>query len=92
MRDVIALLNTKRAELLDDIARIDGAISALGGEPGRSSASAKASKGTRTRRKMSEHERKAASERMKNYWAERRRQAEARASGTTGEDGEANAG
>ena len=93
MKDVIALLNTKRAELLDDIGRIDAAISAPGGEPRRSSASAKAAKGTRTRRKMSEHERQAASERMKNYWAERRKQAEASASLTVGDEArEANPG
>ena len=86
MRDVIALLNTKRAELLDGLARIDAAISALGGDPGRSSASAKPTKGTRKRRKMSEHEKQAASERMKNYWAERRKQAEARANEATGDE------
>ena len=85
--------DTKRSELLDGIARIDAAIFTLSGEPGRLSASAKATKGPRTRRKMSEHERKAASERMRNYWAGRWQQAEARASGTAGnEAGEANAG
>ena len=93
MRDVIALLNTKRAELLDGIARIDAAISALGGDAGRSSALAKPTKGTRKRRKMSEHEKQAASERMKNYWAERRKQAEARATATAGDETrEANGG
>ena len=70
MKDVIALLNQHRAELLDDIARIDTAIAALG-EPGGSSA--KATKGTRRRRKMSKQQRQAASERMKNYWAGRRK-------------------
>ena len=94
MRDVIALLNTKRAELLDGIARIDAAISALGGDPGRSSALAQPAKGTRRkRRKMSEHEKQAASERMKNYWAERRKQAEAPANGAAGDETrEANGG
>ena len=89
MKDVIALLNTKRTELLDDIARIDAAISALGGDAGPAT-------GTRTRRKrrkMSEHEKQAASERMKNYWAERRKQAATRADGTAGDEtSEANGG
>ena len=89
MKDVIALLNTKRTELLDDIARIDAAISALGGDAGPAT-------GTRTRRKrrkLSEHEKQAASERMKNYWAERRKQAEARANATAGDETrEANGG
>ena len=92
MKDVIALLNTRRAELLDGIARIDAAISALGGDPGRSSALARPT-GTRKRRKRSEQEKQAASERMKNYWAERRKQAQARANGTAGDETrEANGG
>ncbi len=75
MQDVIALLSTQRAELLDSIARIDAAIAALGGEPGRSAA--KSAPAGRRRRPMSEDAKKAASERMKNYWAERRKQAAA---------------
>lgn len=81
MKDVVALLNTKRAELLDGIARIDAAIAALG-EP--SGSSEKAAKGTRKRRKRSEEERQATSERMKKYWAERRKQSTAAESGDAG--------
>ena len=81
MADVIALLNTKRAELLDGIARIDAAIAALGEPDG---SPAKAAKGTRRRRKMSEEEKQATSERMKKYWAERRKQTTAAASGNAG--------
>ncbi len=80
MKDVIALLQTERAELLDGVARIDAAISALGGKAGQSP-SAQASKGTRKRRNMSEAGRKATSERMKNYWAERRKQSASAESG-----------
>ena len=74
MKDVIATLQGKRAELLDSVARIDAAISALGGESGRSSPSARPA---RRRRNMSAEARKATSERMKNYWAERRKQSAA---------------
>ena len=33
MKDVIALLNDQRSELLDSVARIDAAIAALGVKP-----------------------------------------------------------
>jgi len=76
MKDVIALLQTERAELLDRVARVDAAIAALGGvKPGRAAASGTAERAPRKRRKMSADAKKAVSERMKNYWAERRRQA-----------------
>ena len=86
MKDVIALLETERAELLDRVARVDAAIAALGGKPGRSRSSAQPGKPARRRRNMSDEERKAASERMKNYWAERRKQS---AAGDAGKDGKA---
>ena len=81
MTDAIALLKAHRVELLDSIARIDAAIAALGGP---SPSSAKAARGPRRRRKMSEQERQATSERMKNYWAERRKQTPTAGSGDTG--------
>ena len=84
MKDVIALLNDQRSELLDSVARIDAAISALGGKPGRSASSPQSAKGTRKRRELSAEAKKAVSERMKNYWADRRRQAAAGASGDAG--------
>ncbi len=83
MKDVMAFLNTQRAELLDSVARIDAAIAALGA-PSRSPTAA--TQGTRRRRKRSEQERQAASERMKNYWAERRKQTTAAADGNVGAD------
>ena len=84
MKDVIAVLNTKRSELLDSVARIDAALSALGGKPSRSAPSPQPAKRTRKRRELSAEAKKAVSERMKNYWADRRRQAAAAASGDTG--------
>ena len=85
MKDVIALLETERAELLDRVARVDAAIAALvGGKPGRSRSSAQPAKPARRRRNMSDEERKAASERMKNYWAERRKQSAAGDAGKAG--------
>ena len=86
MKDVIALLETERAELLDRVARVDAAIAALGGKPGRSRSSAQPGKPARRRRNMSDEERKTASERMKNYWAERRKRS---AAGDAGTDGKA---
>ena len=84
MRDVIAVLKEQRAELLDNVARIDAAIAALGGvKSGRASASGAAERAPRKRRKMSADAKKAVSERMKNYWAERRKQT------VTGGDAEA---
>ena len=68
MKNVIALLQTERAELLDRVAKVDAAIAALGGKPGRSRSSTQPGKPARRRRNMSDEERKAASERMKNYW------------------------
>ena len=74
MRFLIALLETERAELLDGVAQIDAAIAALGGKPGRSKSLTQPAKPARRRRNMSEEARKATSERMKAYWAERRKQ------------------
>ena len=73
MKDVIALLQTERAELLDRVAKVDAAIAALGGKPERSRSLAQPAKPARRRRNMSEEARKATSERMKKYWAERRK-------------------
>ena len=80
MKDVIALLNDKRSELLDSVARIDAAIAALGVKP--SAPSRQPAK--RRRREMSAEAKKAVADRMKNYWAERRKQAEATESGDAG--------
>ena len=77
MKDVIALLNDQRSELLDSVARIDAAIVALGVKPRPSAPSRQPAK--RRRREMSAETKKAVSDRMKNYWAGRRKQA-----GTTG--------
>ena len=85
MKDVIALLETERAELLDGVAKIDAAIAALGGKPGRSRSLAQPAKPARRRRNMSEEARKATSERMKKYWAERREQSVAAESGKAAE-------
>ena len=80
MQDVIAVLREQRDRLMADVERIDTAISALSGSSGsprssRRSASAKPSGGAgRKRRKMSAAAKKAVSERMKNYWAERKKQ------------------
>ena len=74
MKDVIALLETERAELLDRVAKVDAAIAALGGKLGRSRSLAQPAKPARRRRNMSEEARKTTSERMKKYWAERRKQ------------------
>ena len=70
MKDIIALLNDQRSELLDSVARIDAAIAALGVKPP-SRTPAK-----RKRREMSAEAKQAVSDRMKNYWAERKKQAE----------------
>lgn len=75
MKDVIAVLKEQRSELVHNIERIDAAISALGGKAGRSAA---ADRGARKRRAMSADAKRAVSERMKNYWAERRKQAAAK--------------
>ena len=80
MKDVIALLNDQRSELLDSVARIDAAIVALGVKP--SAPSRQPAK--RRRREMSAEGKKAVSYRMKNYWAERRTQAEPTRSGDAG--------
>ena len=77
MKDVIALLNDQRSELLDSVARIDAAIAALGVKP--SAPSRQPAK--RRRREMSAEAKKAVSDRMKNYWAGRRKQAETTGSG-----------
>lgn len=83
MKDVIAVLREQRDRLMADVERIDTAISALTGSSGssgssrspRRSASAKPAAGAgRKRRKMSAAAKKAVSERMKNYWAERKKQ------------------
>ena len=79
MKDVIALLNDQRSELLDSVARIDAAIAALGVTPRSSAPSREPAK--RRRREMSAEAKQAASDRMKNYWAERRKQAETPGSG-----------
>ena len=76
MKDVIAVLKEQRAELLNNVARIDAAIAALGGvKAGRGAAVGAVERAPRKRRKMSADAKKAVSERMKNYWAERRKQA-----------------
>ncbi len=82
MKDVIALLETERAELLDRVAKVDAAIAALGGKPERSSA--QPAKPARRRRNISDEARKATSERMKKYWAERRKQSAAAEAGEAG--------
>ena len=79
MKDVIALLNDQRSELLDSVARIDAAIAALGVKPRSSAPSRQPAK--RGRREMSAEAKQAVSDRMKSYWAERRKQAETTSSG-----------
>ena len=79
MKDVIALLNDKRSELLDSVARIDAAIAALDVKQRPSAPSKQPAK--RRRREMSAEAKQAVSDRMKNYWAERRTQAETTSSG-----------
>ena len=79
MKDIIALLNDKRSELLDSVARIDAAIAALSVTPRPSASSRQPAK--RRRREMSAEAKQAVSDRMKNYWAERRTQAETTSSG-----------
>ena len=79
MKDVIALLNDQRSELLDSVARIDAAIAALGVKPRPAAPSRQPAK--RRRREMSTAAKQAVSDRMKNYWAERRTQAETTSSG-----------
>ena len=82
MKDVIAVLKEQRADLLNNVARIDAAIAALGGvKPGRAAAAGTGERAPRKRRKMSPDAKKAVSERMKNYWAERRKQAAAKDAG-----------
>ena len=85
MKDVIALLETERAELQDRVARVDAAIAALGGKLGRSRSLTQPAKPARRRRNMSDEARKAASERMKNYWAERRKRSAAAETEKAGE-------
>ena len=89
MKDVIALLQTERAELLDRVARIDAAIAALGGIAGRLR-SLQPTRPVRRRRNISAEARKATSERMKKYWAERREASAATESGDAA-DGETGA-
>ena len=79
MKDVIALLNDHRSELLDSVARIDAAIAALGVKPRPAAPSRQPAK--RRRREMSAEAKQAVSDRMKNYWAERRTPAETTSSG-----------
>ena len=79
MKDVIALLNDQRSELLNSVARIDAAIAALDVKPRPSAPSRQPAK--RRRREMSAEAKQAVSDRMKNYWAERRTQAETTTSG-----------
>ncbi len=82
MKDVIALLNDQRSELLDSVARIDAAIAALDVKLRPSAPSRQPAK--RRRREMSAEAKQAVSDRMKNYWAGRRTQAEATRSGDAG--------
>ncbi len=78
MKDVIAILKEQRAEMLNNVARIDAAIAALGGvRSGRGGVAGSVERAPRKRRKMSADAKRAVSERMKNYWAERRKQAAA---------------
>ena len=65
---------------LDSVARIDAAIAALGVKPPAPSRQP----AKRRRREMSAEAKKAVADRMKNYWAERRKQAEATGAGTRG--------
>ena len=81
MKDVIALLKDQRSELLDSVARIDAAIAALGVKPRSSAPSRQPAK--RRRREMSAEAKQAVSDRMKNYWAERRKQTDTAGSGDT---------
>lgn len=81
MQDVIAVLREQRDRLMADVERIDAAISALSGSSGSSRSSRRpapakpaVSGAGRKRRKMSAAAKKAVSERMKNYWAERKKQ------------------
>lgn len=81
MQDVIAVLKEQRDRLMADVERIDTAISALSGSSGSSRSSRQAAPvkpaaagAGRKRRKMSAAAKKAVSERMKNYWAERKKQ------------------
>ena len=84
MKNVIALLNDQRSKLLDSVARIDAAIVALGVKPRPSASSRTPAK--RRRREMSAGAKQAVSDRMKNYWAERRKQAETTSSGDAAEN------
>ncbi len=90
MKDVIALLNDKRSELLGSVARIDAAIAALGVTPRPSAPSRQPAK--RRRREMSAEAKQAVSDRMKNYWAERRKPAETTGSGDAENAADAPAG
>ena len=81
MEAIIARLRSRRADLLAEVGRVDGAITALtvGKAPaktGKAKTAKKATKaGGRKRRKMTLAERRAVSERMKKSWAARKKKA-----------------
>ena len=70
---------TTGLKLLDSVARIDAAIAALGVKQRPSAPSRQPAK--RKRLEMSAEAKQAVSDRMKNYWAERKKRAETTSSG-----------
>ena len=79
---LVQQLRAERSALEREVERLTQAISALEGSDGRgrrsrnAGARTSAARGRRPRRKMSAANRRAASLRMKKYWAARRKQSE----------------
>ena len=76
MRDlsrVLAELQSRRVEALADVRRLEAAIAALGA-PARPRRGGGAASPGRGRRRFTAAQKKAVSDRMKKYWAQRRKQ------------------
>ena len=65
--------NTRRFQLQSDIEALQRAASALGGKKGSTATATRQPQAKRKRRTMSAAARKAVSQRMKAYWAKRKR-------------------
>ncbi len=72
LRRALRQLETQRARIERQIAALRGALNGLGGPKGRGGRSG-ASRSTRQRRRMSATAKRAISQRMKAYWAKRKR-------------------
>lgn len=72
LRTALSQLKTQRGQLDRQIAAVESALAGLGRRAGRRPTTPAKQARKHTKRAMSAAQRKAASERMKTYWAKRR--------------------